>query len=403
MEKPTISKNEFAARIHTVREHMRRLGADAALIYGDEFRRENLRYVSNYWPIFDRGALVIPAEGEPMLLTAPESNGVAREMSVWQDLRNTPDMCAGYIDDTIDYPFAHYQSLTQIAQELRAKGPLEKLGVVGVDAMSHGLYETIREAFGAEIVDMDKVFYKLREIKTPEEQACMREAGRIAQAGVRTLLETDLVGMTETEACGIAEKAARQAGAEAFAFLLCSSGSRTNFVVPRASTKKVIADGDMVAIGVAAMYEGYTATCQIPFAAGNVSPESWRIIDALIRAWRTAMSQLRPGNPMRNLVTAVRDQFRAEGLEAFDLYPPLHGSGLAEAENPYPDETTERPFAPGMCFNTDISLFGAPGDSNRIEAGYILTEDGYEPITPFVDEYCEKWLREREQSPFRCD
>ncbi len=33
---------------------------DALLVYGDEYRRENLRYVSNFWPIFERGACVIP-------------------------------------------------------------------------------------------------------------------------------------------------------------------------------------------------------------------------------------------------------------------------------------------------------------------------------------------------------
>ena len=49
---------------------------------------------------------------------------------------------------------------------------------------------------------------------------------------------------------------------------------------------------------------------------------------------------------------------------------------------------------------TDISLFGAPGDSTRIEGGYLVTEQGYDPITPFVDEYCKKWIAEREQSPF---
>ncbi len=129
-------------------------------------------------------------------------------------------------------------------------------------------------------MDMDKVLYQLRKIKAPEEQACMWEAGRIAQIGIQAL-------------------------------------------------------------------------------------------------------------PQENLVKAVRDQFRSEGLETYDLYPPLHGAGLAEAENPYPDETTQRCFAAVMRFNTDISLFGAPGNSNRIEAGYILTDDGCKSITPFVDDYCE--------------
>ena len=392
MEKPRIEKREFEERLERIRTVMRELDLQAVFVYGDEFRRENLRYVCNYWPIFDRGAFLATLEGEPIVLTAPESRAVAEELSCWPDLRNVPDMCAGYIGDTIDYPFADYKSLKGIMDELRQKTRIDRVGIVGMDAMPQDLYVNVEKSFGCELVGMDKEFYRLREVKSQAECACMREAGRIAQAGVEALLQADLIGMTETEAAGIAEAAARKAGAEAIVFTLCSSGKRTNYVVPRASTDKVIEDGDMVAIGIAAMYQGYTATCQIPFAVGNYSKESWSIIDALIRAWKTALPELRPGNPMKNLVRAVRDQFRAEGLETYDLYPPMHGSGLAEAENPYPDENTERVFEPGMCFNTDISLFGAPGDSNRIEAVYMVTEDGHEALTPLVDAYCEKWL-----------
>lgn len=393
MEKPRISKEEFNERLERIRAKMREADVQAIFIYGDEFRKENLRYVSNYWPIFDRGAFLAGLEGEPVMLTAPESKAVAEELCCWSDLRNVPDICSGYVEDTIDYPFANYYSFAQIADELRKKGRFERMGIVGMDAMPHDLYEAVEKGFGAELIGMDKVLYQMREVKSPDECACMREAGRIAQAGIEALLHTDLIGKSETEAAGIAEAAARRAGAEAIVFTLCSSGARTNFVVPRASTDKIIEDGDMVAIGIAAMYQGYTATCQIPFAVGNYSKASWKIIDALIRAWKRAMPELKPGNPMKNLVTAVRDQFRKEGLEAYDLYPPMHGSGLSEAENPYPDENTTKVFAPGMCFNTDISLFGAEGDSNRIEGGYVVTEEGYESLTPLVDEYCETWLR----------
>ncbi len=72
---------------------MQQLRADAVLVYRDESKRENLRYISNYWPIFDMGALMIPAAGAPILLTAPENNGAAREMSIWQDIE-TPLACA---------------------------------------------------------------------------------------------------------------------------------------------------------------------------------------------------------------------------------------------------------------------------------------------------------------------
>ena len=78
---------------------------------------------------------------------------------------------------------------------------------------------------------------------------------------------------------------------------------------------------------------------------------------------------------MNKFVRAVRDFFRAEGLSEYDVYPPLHGIGCAEAESPYPNETTEAVFKAGMTCNTDISLFGLAGGSNRIEEGFVVTED----------------------------
>ena len=53
----------------------------------------------------------------------------------------------------------------------------------------------------------------------------------------------------------------------------------------------------MVALGVATMYQGYTATCQIPFAVGNYSKEAWDVLDALVRAWKL---------PCRSSTPAIR-------------------------------------------------------------------------------------------------
>jgi len=87
--------------------------------------------------------------------------------------------------------------------------------------------------------------------------------------------------------------------------------------------------------------------------------------------------------------------FHDEGLEKYDIYPPLHGIGCAEAESPYPNEDTEETFQVGMTVNTDISLFGLEGGSNRIEEGFVITENGAKSLSPFVRDYCEKWLERR--------
>ena len=387
-----IKEPEFRERIGILRQKMAEMDLDAVFVYGDEYRKENLRYVSNYWPIFERGAMLLPKEGEPVVLCAPEGEQVAKEMSVWKDVRLVPDFLCVTVPDEIDYPLASYTSFGALAEEFRAKGKLERLGVSGLDDMSAGLTENVRNAFGCELVDISSVLYAMRLKKSPDEIACLREAARLAEVGFRALLSADLIGKTERYAASVAEGAARAEGAEAVIFTVFGSGDRSAKIIGRPENK-IIEDGDMIMCALAIQYEGYVSTCEVPFAVGNYSKETERVIDVLIRASAAGIPHLKAGEPMKNLVRAVRDHFRNEGLAEYDVYPPLHGIGCAEAESPYPDENTEAVFEAGMCVNTDISLFGLPGGSNRIEEGFVVTEDGAESFFPFMREYFEEWIR----------
>ena len=77
-------------------------------------------------------------------------------------------------------------------------------------------------------------------------------------------------------------------------------------------------------------------------------------------------------------------------MSEYDVYPPMHGIGLAEAESPYPDEDTAYCFKTDMCVNSDISLFGHPAGSNRIEEGFVIGPDGPESLTPMIRRLCEQ-------------
>ena len=72
MGKIKISLKEFETRIQKLKEKMEELKVDALFVYGDEYRKENLRYVSNYWPIFERGGLLVGKNTDPIVLCAPE-------------------------------------------------------------------------------------------------------------------------------------------------------------------------------------------------------------------------------------------------------------------------------------------------------------------------------------------
>jgi Xaa-Pro aminopeptidase len=391
MKEIRIPKSEFSDRIEKIRVKMEAEGFDAVLVYGDEYRKENLRYVSNYWPIFERGALLIGASGAPIVLCAPEGEQVAHEMSVWPDIRLLQEFTCVTVPDAIDYPLANYTSLRALAKELRSRGRLERLGIVGIDAMSVYLYRAIDTSFECEIGDANSILFELRRTKTANEVACLREAGRIADRGMKAIMETNIIGMTEIAACGIAEAEARREGAEHIIFSVFGSGARTNTIVGR-PTRKIIQDGDMIMLSLAVQYEGYVATCEAPFAVGHASEQTKHVIDVLIHASAAGLPYLKAGLPMKQFVRAVRDYFRGAGLSEYDVYPPLHGIGCAEAESPYPDENTEKCFESGMTANTDISLFGLPGGSCRIEEGFVITEHGPETLSPYVRSYCENWL-----------
>jgi Xaa-Pro aminopeptidase len=387
---PAIPKSEFRERIERIQEALIKNRLDALLVYGDEYRRENLRYVSNFWPIFERGACCIPRKGEPVLAGAPEGERYAREMCPWQDIRNIKEFACVSVPEEIDYPLATFSSLKQTLQDVLGDG--KRLGVVGKWDIPGPIFDRVRGALpNLEVVEADPIVREARLLKSENEIACLREAGRLACVGYEKLLAAAQPGNTELFAAGAAEGAARMAGAESITFTVMGSGPRTNTIIGR-PINKTINDGDMIMAAFAVQYEGYIATAEYPFVAGKASDEQKRFLEALFEAANVQLGYLKAGVISGEMVRAVKAVFQKHGLSKYDVYPPMHGIGLAEAESPYPDERATYAFRAGMCVNSDISLFGHPAGSNRIEEGFVIRDSGCESLTPLIRELCSRGI-----------
>jgi Xaa-Pro aminopeptidase len=386
--RPKIHRNEFLERISRIRESLAEHKLDGMMIYGDEYRKESLRYVSNFWPIFERAACFIPRDGEPILAGAPEGENYVREMCIWKDVRNIKEFACVTVLEEIDYPLAEFSSLKDILNETLGGG--RRLGLVGFHDISSPILERIRGAVDdLEIIESDGILQDLRLIKTEAEIDCLCEAGRLACIGYKKLLTAAVPGNTELEAAGAAEGAARMAGAEDNVFMVFGSGARTSTIIGRA-TGKVIEDGDMIMAAMAVQYEGYVSTVEFPFVAGKETGDQERFLNALFEAANVQLTYLKDGVISGEMVRAVKAVFKKHSLAQYDVYPPMHGIGLAEAESPYPDENSDYPLRTGMCVNSDISLFGHPAGSNRIEEGFIISPRGPESLTPLIRRLCEK-------------
>jgi Xaa-Pro aminopeptidase len=389
-----LPRGEFQSRIARLREVMSRDGTDIFIVYGDEYRRENLRYVSNYWPIFERGLLFVGMDRDPILLASPECEHLARDMSAWPDVRLVREVGMSYVPEEVDFTNIRFTTVRDVAAELQGSRKSLKVKICGIDAMSVVLYERLKGMLDDAVVENgDPILYGLRLVKTPAEVEMLKEAWRVCDSGYKAVLDTDIVGLTEGQAAAIGEKAARDAGAEHVAFSIFCAGERTNTVVGRPS-QRVIRKGDMIMYALAVQYEGYIASDEWPFVAGGkAGREQESFIRALVAAEDMGAKAIRPGVPQGEVVRKIRDFFREQGLEQYDLYPPIHGNGLAEAESPYPDEKTTSVFAPGIGFNFDVSLFGHPvAGSNRIEEGFIVTDTGLLTLSPLISGLRERYL-----------
>lgn len=127
-----IPQSEFQERIVRFQAEMAARNLDAILVYGDEYRKENLRYVSNFWPIFERAVCMIPKSGNPVVAGAPEGESYAKEMSVWKDYVNVREFACVSVPEEIDYPLAKFVKLSDvIGQRTRRRQTPRRRWLVG--------------------------------------------------------------------------------------------------------------------------------------------------------------------------------------------------------------------------------------------------------------------------------
>jgi Xaa-Pro aminopeptidase len=178
-------------------------------------------------------------------------------------------------------------------------------------------------------------------------------------------------------------------GASSFAYTtIVGSGERSNAVVPTAINKKMEA-GETVMIGIAPRWMGYAGTFgdNLP-VSGTFTPDQKDCMNYLRETLRLTKSMLRPGVSGREIDVPGRKYFAEKGLLRYLVCPFAHTIGLMEAEAPFFGPNSEDVLVPGMAVMVDVSFFGHPVfNGARIETGYIITQNGCEPMSKKMDDY----------------
>src|SRR5512146_1679130 len=123
-----LADRERDARLARVRSIMDAKELDIVLVYYDEFNIGNGWYLTGWCPQFESGAVLVPREGEPMLLGGPESEPFAKLDSAITETRNFPV----FMVPDEEYPNATITDFPTLFRELQGRnGAIRRVGLVG--------------------------------------------------------------------------------------------------------------------------------------------------------------------------------------------------------------------------------------------------------------------------------
>ncbi|NPV54695.1 MAG: aminopeptidase P family protein [Firmicutes bacterium] len=381
-----IPKWEFEERIRRIQAELARRGLDALITYGDEAEPQNVRYLADYWPAFETAGVLVPVEGEPILVIGPESYTYARSRSKIAKIRR---VLAYRESSEPEYPGEKLTTFEELFDEASNGRGIERLGLVGYSILPIPIYEGIRNAMkGGEVIRADEILIKMRMIKSENELALHREAYRLSKIGLSAALEKVRPGMTEIEVTSIAREAMMQAGAETEGFpMWCISGPNTNQAISRPTYRK-IQKNELVQIQVGARVGGYSSSIGRPFVLGKAPDDVKEFMKVGLEAELATLRVMKAGIPAKEVDRVFRETVRGLGFGDWLLYGPCHGTGLMECEHPWIESNSEWLLEENMVFSVDIFLRGE-SMGLRFEDGVRVTRDGVEELSDFRREVIE--------------
>ena len=382
MSKPImqLKHEEYDARIARVQQKMREKGVDLLVSHACECESATVRYLTNFWAVFDFVGVLVPAEGKPILLTGgPESYDFAVKFAQIDDVRVHPmyvETCAPEWDKP-----THPWSYRMILDELRERMPIRKIGIANVNTIPHVIYADIEKgAEGAEIVPCEDIILDLRSVKTEGEIELLREGYRITEEALKKTAELIRPGVRERDLLNHWKALAYEMGAEGFGYpCWVTSGSSTYQSLCKSTDRELQGD-EMVQFSVGAKYNGYCGNIGRVAVLGKLPQRHMDMINIARECLDETIETMRPGVPFAEVYDRFQKRLNRYGFGGLSLYGPAHSTGLQECEAPWVDNRTGRVLEPNQVFNIDIWIaddrYGV-----RLEDGVLITKSGLEELT----------------------
>jgi methionyl aminopeptidase len=258
--------------------------------------------------------------------------------------------------------------------------------------------------------DLEETYRREHGIRLKREKdiEAMREAGRLALATLDLVEETIRPGVTTDEINALVHEFTLRHGAvpaplnyRGYPKSVCVSVNEV--ICHGIPGGRALEEGDIVNVDVTPILNGYYADTSKTFFAGKPGPDARKVVRVARASLKAGMEMVKPGNRLGDIGWAIQDLAEREGCSVVREFVG-HGVGFDFHEPPqvphYGRKGRGLTLVPGMVFTIEpmINLGGkdlhvldddwtAVTDDGSLSAQFeqtiLVTEDGYESLTPY--------------------
>jgi len=373
-----IPDNEYKERIAKAAKLASEMGLDVLVVNSTESDFANVRYLSGFWPLFERAGVAVAANGDAALMVGLESKIFAADFSkidkifVLMEYRESADPSA---------PELKPDTYRDVFKAIGITGDKIRIGVAAWIDTTMVMMDGLNAAYPkAEIVRADSIMVKLRSIKSNNEIACIKHGFKMVEHATREVIKALKPGVTECQMVGVAQKAIYEKGAEYEGLpMYIFSEKSTSHAISRSRPDRVIGANDIVQLNLSARVDGYSPSLGMPVCMGKLTEDRRQYIQFCLDMHTWTKAQLKAGVLASDIAKGFYNKYIETGHEANYVYGPCHGTGMIEVEPPWMETSSDYPLEKNMTFQVD-TFVTAPGFGVRWEIGTAITEDGYESL-----------------------
>ena len=207
-----IPDYEYRERIAKAAKLTREMGLDVLVVNSTESDFANVRYLSGFWPLFERAGVAVAANGDAALMVGLESKifaadfGKIDKIFVLMEYRESADPSA---------PELKPSTYRDVFKAIGVAGDKIRIGVAAWIDTTMVMMDGLKAACpNAEIVRADSIMVRIRSIKSNNELACLRHGFKMAEYATQEVIKALRPGVTECQMVGVAQKAIYEMGAE---------------------------------------------------------------------------------------------------------------------------------------------------------------------------------------------